>query len=103
MGNKNETRIMQVSDIRCKGRRGVIPRGAGPLANRHPRFPESNVNYLLLCSSERPSIVNLFTNKIPLYPLFLSLSLSLSFVRKCQVDTKMFSGEEEARRANIVY
>lgn len=49
--NKNETRIMQVSDIRCKGRIvDSIPGGAGPLANRHLRFPESNVNYLLLCS-----------------------------------------------------
>lgn len=51
VGNKNESRIMQVSDIRCRGRIvDSIPRGAGPLANRHPRFPGSNVNYLSLCS-----------------------------------------------------
>lgn len=85
VGNENETRIMQVSDIRCKGRivERSIPRGAGPLANRHPRFPESNVNYLLLCSRNGDLSLTFLQIRFSLPSFYFSLSLS--FVRKCQV------------------
>lgn len=89
VGNKNESRIMQVSDIRCRGRIvDSIPRGAGPLANRHPRFPGSNVNYLSLCSRNGDLSLS-FYKQDPLYPALL---LSLPPLRS--LNAKMFRGSE---------
>lgn len=47
---KNGSRIMQMSDIRCRSWVVGYSSSNGLLANRHLGFPELNVNYPLLCS-----------------------------------------------------